>query len=57
MNFLKEWGRFMIMGARAHAQWELGISRTILGDKRRLIVLGLLCLPAILGGIAFADPF
>jgi uncharacterized protein len=55
MNFFKEWGRFMIMGARAHAQWELGISKTILGDKRRLIVLGLLCIPAILGGIAFAD--
>ena len=55
MNFFKELGQFMIMGARAHAQWELDISRTILGDKRRLIILGLLCLPAILGGIAFAN--
>ncbi|MFH0727998.1 MAG: sulfite exporter TauE/SafE family protein [Pseudomonadota bacterium] len=55
MNFFKEWGHFMMMGARAHAKWELDVSNTILGDRRRLIILGLLALPAILGGIAFAD--
>ena len=55
MNFFKEWGRFMVMGARAHAQWELDVSKTILGDKRRLFILGLLLLPVIFGGIAFAD--
>ncbi len=55
MNFLRAWGRFMVMGARAHARWELDVSNTILGDKRRLIVLGLLLVPVILGGIAFAD--
>ncbi len=55
MNFLRAWGRFMVMGARAHARWELDVSNTILGDKRRLIILGLLLVPVILGGIAFAD--
>ena len=55
MNFLRAWGRFMVMGARAHARWELDVSNTIMGDKRRLIVLGLLLVPVILGGIAFAD--
>ncbi len=55
MNFLRAWGRFMVMGARAHARWELDVSNTILGDKRRLIALGLLLVPVILGGIAFAD--
>jgi len=55
MNFLRAWGRFMVVGARAHARWELDVSNTILGDKRRLIVLGLLLVPVILGGIAFAD--
>ena len=55
MNFLKQWGRFMMMGAKAHAQWELGVSNTILSDKRRLLILGLLTIPIILGGIAFAD--
>jgi len=45
----------MMMGARAHAKWELDVSRTILGDKKRLIILGLLTIPVILGGIAFAD--
>jgi len=55
MNFFKQWGRFMIMGARAHAQWEMDVSGRILRDRRRLIILGLLALPAILGGIAFAD--
>ena len=55
MSFLKQWGRFMMMGAKAHARWEIDISNTILGDRRRLIILGLLTLPVILGGIAFAE--
>ncbi|MBC8199142.1 MAG: sulfite exporter TauE/SafE family protein [Desulfobacteraceae bacterium] len=55
MNFFKQLGRFMMMGARAHAKWELDVSNTILGDKKRLIILGLLTIPVILGGIAFAD--
>ena len=42
-------------GAKAHAKWELRISNNIFGDRRRLIILGLLILPVILGGIAFAD--
>jgi len=55
MNFLRAWGRFMLMGAKAHARWEIDVSNTIFGDKRRLIILGLLTAPIILGGIAFAD--
>ena len=54
MNFLMQWGRFMMMGAKAHARWELDVSNTILGDRKRLIILGLLTIPIILGGIAFA---
>jgi uncharacterized membrane protein YfcA len=55
MNFFKQWGKFMMMGARAHAKWEIDVSKTILGDKKRMIILGLLTIPVILGGIAFAD--
>jgi uncharacterized membrane protein YfcA len=55
MNFLRAWGRFMVMGARAHARWEINVSNTILGDKRRLVALALLLVPVILGGIVFAD--
>jgi len=55
MNFMRQWGRFMMAGARAHARWELDISNTILGDKKRLIILGVLIIPVFLGGIAFAD--
>ena len=55
MNFLKQWGQFMMMGARAHARWEIGVSNTIFSDKKRLLILGLLTIPIILGGIAFAD--
>lgn len=55
MRFFRELGRFMMMGARAHAEWEINVSRTILGDRKRMIVLGLLTIPIILGGIAFAD--
>jgi len=55
MNFFKHLGKFMMMGARAHAKWELNVSNTILGDRKRLIILGLLTIPVILGTIAFAD--
>jgi uncharacterized membrane protein YfcA len=55
MNFLRQWGKFMMMGARAHAKWELDISNTIMGDRKRMVILGLLSIPVILGGIAFAD--
>jgi uncharacterized protein len=55
VNFLKQWGQFMMVGAKAHAQWEIGVSNTIFSDKKRLLILGLLTIPIILGGIAFAD--
>ena len=55
MNFLKQWGQFMMMGAKAHARWEIGVSNTIFSDKKRLLILGLLTIPIILGGIGFAD--
>ena len=55
MKFFKEWGRFMMLGARAHAKWEINVSNTILSSKKRLLVLGLLMLPVVLGGFVFAD--
>jgi len=55
MNFFREWGQFMMMGARSFAKWELENSNTILRDHKRLIILALLILPIIVGGIAFAD--
>ena len=55
MNFLRQWGQFMMMGAKAHARWEIGVSNTVFSDKKRLVILGLLTIPIILGGIAFAD--
>ncbi len=55
MKFFSELGRFMMMGARAQATWEIEVSNTIFRDKRRMLLLTLLVLPVILGGIAFAD--
>jgi uncharacterized membrane protein YfcA len=55
MNFFKQWGRFMMMGAQAHARWELSVSNTILNDRKRLLLLLLLLLPVVIGGWAFAD--
>jgi len=56
MNFFKQWGAFMMMGARAHAQWEMRVSSTILGDRKRMIILIVLTLPIVIGGFAFAAP-
>ncbi len=55
MSFFKQFGELLMMGARAHAKWELDTSRTILSDKRRMAILGLLTIPIIIGGFAFAE--
>lgn len=55
MNFIRQWGQFMMEASRAHARWEREVSDTILHDRKRLIILGLLMLPILICGIAFAD--
>jgi uncharacterized membrane protein YfcA len=46
----------MMLGARAQARWEIDMAGTILADRRRLLILGLLFLPILAGSVAFADP-
>ncbi len=55
MKFFRNLGKFMVMGAKAHAKWELSVSNTILRDRKRLVILGLMIIPVIIGGIAFAE--
>ncbi|MEH0020775.1 MAG: sulfite exporter TauE/SafE family protein [Desulfobacter sp.] len=55
MNFFKQWGKFMMLGARAHAKWELETSTRILNSRKRMLLLGFLLIPIILGGVVFAD--
>ena len=38
MNFFNQWGRFMMMGARALAKWEIDNSNTILRDRKRGLI-------------------
>jgi len=56
MRFFRLWGRFMMLGAQAHARWEIDTARTILGDRKRLIILWLLVLPVLAGGLVWAAP-
>jgi uncharacterized membrane protein YfcA len=57
MSFFKDLNQFMMMGARAHAKWELEMSNNILKSRSRSLILCLLLVPIILGGIAIAgDP-
>ena len=55
MGFFRQWGQFMTYGAQRFAEWEIGNATTILRDRKRLFILGLLILPVIAGGFAFAD--
>lgn len=55
MGFVRDFGRLMVEGSRHFARWEVDNARTILGDRRRLALLGLLLVPVIVGGIAFAE--
>jgi hypothetical protein len=45
----------MTYGAQRFAEWEIRNATTILRDRKRLFILGLLILPVICGGFAFAD--
>jgi uncharacterized membrane protein YfcA len=56
VNALRQFGQFIALGARAHARWELETARTILGDRKRLIVLFLLILPIFIVGFVYAAP-
>jgi uncharacterized membrane protein YfcA len=55
MNFFKQWGRFMMEGAKAHARWEMEMSSNILRNRKRVVMLLMLLVPVIIGGIVFAD--
>jgi uncharacterized protein len=54
MKFFRNFGALMMMGARAHAQWEIEMSNTIVNDRKRRILLCLLIIPIIIGGFAVA---
>lgn len=55
MSRLRHLGKLLMLGAQAHSRWELEMSNNILGSRKRLFVLGLLTVPVILGGYAFAS--
>ena len=55
MRFFNEWGRFMMAGAGALARWEIDNARSIMGSRKKLLLIGLMLIPVVLGGIAFAD--
>ncbi len=54
-SFFQQWGKFMMMGAKAHARWEIDVSNRILKDRKRMFLLLLLLIPILLGGVVFAD--
>ncbi len=45
----------MMAGAGYMARWEIDNAKAIMGSKRLRMLLGLMLIPVILGGIAFAD--
>ena len=54
MKFFETWGKYMTLGAQAHAAWELETSKRILGDPKRVVILLLLLLPIFVFGPAVA---
>ncbi|MEW5722642.1 MAG: sulfite exporter TauE/SafE family protein, partial [Thermodesulfobacteriota bacterium] len=56
MGFLRRGGQLLMLATRAHAQWEIDVANTIVSDRKRLLILGLLLVPVIIGGVALAEP-
>lgn len=54
MSFFKDFGELLMRGSQAHARWEIEMSNTILGSRKRMAVLLLLLMPILIGGIAIA---
>ncbi|MBE0429155.1 MAG: sulfite exporter TauE/SafE family protein [Thermoleophilia bacterium] len=55
MNIFRAVGSMMMMSARAYAAWDVQMCNNIVRSRRRLFVLGLMFLPIIVGGIAYAQ--
>jgi len=55
MRFFNQWGRFMMAGAGALAQWEINNAKSIVSSRKKLMLIALMVIPIIIGGIAFAD--
>jgi len=55
MRFFNQWGRFMMAGAGALAQWEIENAKSIVSSRKKLLLIGLMIIPIILIGVAFAD--
>ncbi len=54
MNALKKLNAILLEGAKAHARWEIENARIITGSKKRLAILAILTIPAVLLSVAFA---
>ncbi len=54
MNWCKQMYQMLVAASVAHAKWDYETSMNILRDKRKLRILGLLTIPAVLTGIALA---
>jgi uncharacterized protein len=42
MGFFRQWGEFMLQGARMHAQWEIANAKIILGEPQAVDRIGAL---------------
>jgi len=54
MSFGRRLYWMLVEAAKAHARWDYDVSMNILRSKKRLLILGFMLLPVILGAVAFA---
>ena len=55
MSVFSDFGKLMMAGARAQAQWDKRVSDTILGSRKRIFLLLILFIPILIGGYVLAD--
>jgi uncharacterized protein len=54
MKWGKDLYRMFMAASEAHARWDYETSMSILSDKKKLLILGLMTIPAALTGLALA---
>ena len=54
MKIFREIYEMLVAATYAHAKWEYEVAQTILNDRKRLLILGLMLLPVLILPVVFA---
>lgn len=55
VGYVRQMYEFLMAGSRAHAQWDFEVSMSIIKNKKKLLIVGILLLPILMVSFIGAD--